>query len=158
MTNNSKDVKKVKKIKKKKLSVFKKDRMREFIFDLIENRDHFLEYDISTQDLYHRIMNSKTIKSFRHIGKFDFFNTKYDNKSSTLIVSTITFDIDKKDSIEINEQVVNSIDFLEKIFISLDDINIYKYNNYEEKTHIIIIKVLKNQTPEEIYKNLKITT
>jgi hypothetical protein len=144
--------------KKKKISEFKKYRIKNFLLDLIPlEKTKYTEEEFSIDNLYNKMYSeSSNNKHFRNIGLFDFFPT-YDNMQDILVISCILSNtIEKKDSIEINEQIVNVIDFLEKVFIYIDKIEINKYNDFTGNKHYILIKCLKQQSLENIIKTIEI--
>ncbi len=141
--------------KKKKLSTFKMVRVKEIISEL--NDDNFIDSSTDHLTLYKQIFINNNSKLFRHIGKFDFFNTTYNNTESVLVFCNISFPMEKKDSIDVNEGIVNLIDFLEKVFVQLDSVEIMKHNDYNTNTHIILIKTIINKSKDDVCNSI-ITT
>lgn len=137
------------KSKKKKVSEFKKRRIQQILEEL-GNDTTKVDYEISYLDLYFKSIEDKNFKTFSNIGKFSFYNTTYEDKDSVLILVTIIEPIDKRDSIKINETIVNAIDFLEKIFIDITNVSINRFNEFRDDTHVVLIKALKQDAPNNI--------
>jgi hypothetical protein len=135
--------------KKKKISTFKRDRVREIISNLSQV-DSFEKYNM-TQEYYESyIKNNKESKTFKNIGKFSFFTTTYDNQDAVLIYSILSFPMEKKDSIEINDQVMNVIDFIEKLFVEINNVNMLKFNSSDSKEHYVFLKMVLFGNIEQI--------
>lgn len=139
--------------KKKKISNFKKDRVREIISNL-STLDNFEKYNMSQEYYEGFIKNNKDSKTFKNIGKFSFFTTTYDNQDAVLIYSILSFPIEKKDSIEINDQVMNVIDFIEKLFVEITKVNMIKFNSSDSKEHYVFLKIVLQGTVEEIINKI----
>lgn len=135
--------------KKKKISTFKRDRVREIISNLSQV-DSFEKYNM-TQEYYESyIKNNKESKTFKNIGKFSFFTTTYDNQDAILIYSILSFPMEKKDSIEINDQVMNVIEFIEKLFVEINNVNMLKFNSSDSKEHYVFLKMVLFGSVEQI--------
>lgn len=135
--------------KKKKISTFKRDRVREIISNLSQV-DSFEKYNM-TQEYYESyIKNNKESKTFKNIGKFSFFTTTYDNQDAVLIYSILSFPMEKKDSIEINDQVMNVIEFIEKLFVEINNVNMLKFNSSDSKEHYVFLKMVLFGSVEQI--------
>ena len=135
--------------KKKKISTFKRDRVREIISNLSQI-DSYEKYDMSQEYYESYIKNNKESKTFKNIGKFSFFTTTYDNRDAILIYSILSFPMEKKDSIEINDQVMNVIDFIEKLFVEINDVSMIKFNSNDSKEHYVFLKMVLFGNIEQI--------
>lgn len=142
--------------KKKKISNFKKERVKEIVFELIDSQPIEYNNNISQDYLEKNIFQNKDTKQFKNIGKFHFIKTLYNNKESLLIYCMLTFTLDKKDSIEINDQIMNTIDFIEKLFVEINKIKMYKYNNVILKEHNVFLQMLICDSIVNIVEKLKV--
>lgn len=140
--------------KKKKVSEFKKDRIKQILTEIDTERIYDKNFFQVDNLLKYLIYEDNNLKNFRNIGSFEFFNVKENKTEKLVIACLIPVSAEKKDSIENNKLILNVVDFLEKIFIYLDSVKVERYNDFKSNLYYILIKSEKNDSLESIIKNI----
>lgn len=99
--------------------------------------------------LYKITKKLKKFEKYKNNIKFAFYSAKDFASEETFldIFCVLEFELENKDTIKLNEQIMNCIYEFENLFISLDDIKIDKYD--EKDKHLILINIIKNKIPEK---------
>lgn len=132
---------------KLKLSDYQLKRIQDSIKILLGS-DETIEEDIDISKLYEISSENKLFERFKNLFKYSMFKT-IDSKLVMCIL--LEFDIKEKDSIKVNEEISKSVDFLEKIFIYLDNLKIIRISHSSQ--HYVIIKIVKNEIPDHLITN-----
>ncbi len=99
--------------------------------------------------LYKMTKKLKKFEKFKSNIKFAFYSAKDFASEETFldIFCVLEFGIECKDTIKLNDQIMNCVYEFENLFISLDDVKIDKYD--EKENHLILINMIKKQIPEK---------
>ena len=118
----------------------------------ILNGKTYIDYNEDFINIFNNINFNKNIRKIRKVGDFNFMKTKIDSEDALMVFCILEFPIKDKDSIKLNEYIIRKIDFFEKLFIDLDEVKIFRHNDYNLNNHYIFIKILKTLNTKDLQK------
>lgn len=119
----------------------------------------YVPYEIDFVDLLREIKynNAKNIRKIRNYNNYYFIKSNLDGNDGLMSFIIMDFPIKDKDSIKLNDGVVKVVDFFEKLFIDLDNVTIYRHNDFITNTHYILVKIFKNMN-SGVLRSIKLET
>lgn len=108
-----------------------------------EDNCSFIDTSKTTSELYKECKSNKLFNKFKNVFKFCALKDINDNKK-TLLLLINDYPFEEKDTIKVNEKLVDCIANIEKIFITIDELDIYRVN--EASKHNVILKIIINNT------------
>lgn len=137
---------------KKKISNFQRNRIISLVNDTL-NSEEYVNLNFNNKEdivefLYQYTTSNNKFHKTKNNGQISFHILKSDDEYDILVIySILEFDYKDKDFINLNESVVNIIDFLEKIFIELQSVEILRedVDKGKHRINIIVKRNLDNQ-------------
>lgn len=104
-----------------------------------------VNFDLDLLDLYDSIKFGKKLKNTKNVGDTTFFKSRIPetNDPAIMMFVILEFPIKDKDSIKLNNYIIKTIEYYEKLFITLDVVKIIRHNDYTTNNNYIFIKILK---------------
>lgn len=123
---------------KKSNSEYLYTKITELIYDAVKN-NNIVNKDIATEELFSLCKKDDTLYKYKNIYRIAIYQEE--NTSDIVILLASDFPYEDKDTIKINEKLVECIGSMEKIFIYLDNIDIHRKS--ERNKHYVLVKILK---------------
>lgn len=105
-----------------------------------------VDFNTDSVDLYREIVlnDGGSIRKIRNYNTNHFVKTTLDGVDGLMIFSIMEFPMNEKDSIKINDHVVKTIDFFEKLLVSIDKVSIKRHNIQLTNSHLVFLKMFKS--------------